>query len=507
MKHVGRHTIVRELASSEVLSTFEGTHADGRAVRLRVFGAVVELDDPAMTRFEEDLSQVAALRHLGIDKPIAWSAKRPVHVSTARVRGASLRDVCDDAPVGRIAVEVAAGVGVDVAEALHAAHSAGLVHAGLSADSILLGTDGRARVTDFGLMRCLNDLSFAQPQVMRGSIESLSPEQLSAPETVGPHTDVFGLGLALYRAMTGKPAFDAPSALGMSIRLSMGKPTPIDSHGVEIPDELREIVMKMLSATATARPPMELVGRTLAKLAGSWRDSVRSLAVSASPAEPEQDESERSAGSPTPPAPSSEATPEPVTPPGAPPRGEALSNVDIPPLPPSPRDSRASEPAPDPWPSIPPAGDGSEFETKTAPSFELATQPEIGLPESQSSDDYATVFELQSPPSHDDVDLPEDDVIGAPTGPGDTSIWPTTDDPGFTVSKTVILKAPVARPPRGAPRIEASAPPSLTPAPEDRRLPSETSARAAEWPMWTAVALGAFALLVGTAVLVILVRG
>lgn len=526
MKRVGRHTISREIASSGVLSTFEATDEDGRTVRLRVFDRAVVIGDVPMKRFEEELSRVAALRHPGIDRPLAWTARAPVHVSTLRTRGASLRDICEDPAIGRVAPAVAAGLGADVAEALQAAHSAGLVHAGVSIDSILLESDGRARVTDFGVMRCLSELASVSPQVMRGSIESLSPEQLDAPDTVGPHTDVFGVGLALYRAMTGKPAFDAPSALGMSIRLSMGKPTPIESHGIEMPDELKLIVMKMLSADPGARPPMDVVARTLEKIAGSWRDAVRSLAASASRAstESEADSTPEQELSP-------EAAPAPTT---EPPRNEARSTAERQASQGSTGDLGADTVAPrsiappeatplasfdSPFPTVVShiasdwvSGDESQGDDASAP-FELATRLEIALPpEEPVTDDYATLFELQSPTGPTDgSELDEDDVDGAPASRGDTSPWPATDDQGGSVPKTVILEAPRARTAglaRAVPRVEAPSPRSLpaehAPASEDPPR-SVASARAPEWAMWTAIALGAFALLVGTAALVVLI--
>lgn len=513
MHRVGRHTIVREISSAGVLSTFEATHDDGCTVRLRV---VTGAGDLATERFEEDLARVAALRHPGIDRPLEWSAEDPLHVSTLRVRGASLREICDDAPGGRIAVNVAAGVGADLAEALFAAHSAGLVHAGLSPDSILLGTDGRARATDFALMRCLNDRASAHPEVMRGSIESLAPEQLSAPETIGAHTDVFGLGLVLYRAMTGKPAFEAPSALGMSIRLSMGKPTPIESHGLEIPDELRDLVKKMLSAAPTGRPPMDLVARTLAKHAGPFRDSVRSLARAASPA---HDESESATA-----APSGEATPQPA--PGAPPRGVDLSSVDDEAsraafsdasLAPSAMSDASAFPAfmeSQPTEVVSGASDSVSDDPSdwyvASSSLELATQPELALPELRSQDNYPTLFEVRSPAGPSE-DFESRDVDGLPAIGGDTSVWPTTEPDAYGVPKTMIIAAPSARAsaPSAPPRIRPPLP-SLLPeeVPEPDPPPSRAGVSGApEWVLWTAIALAAFALLVGAATLVILVTG
>lgn len=504
MKRVGRHTIVRELASFGVLSTFHAVHDDGRDVRLRVFDADLEAGEAAVKRFERAVSCVAAVRHQGIDRPIEWSSRDPVHISTALSRGASLRAVCDASSVGRVAVDVAAGVGVDVAEALHAAHSAGAVHASLSLDSILLGTDGRARVTDFGLIRILSEGTAAHRQIMRSTVESLAPEHLSDPDAVGPHTDVFCLGLALYRAMTGKPAFDAPSTLGMSIRLSMGKPTGIDSHGVAIPDELKELVMKMLSPAPEDRPPLDLVGRTLATHAGPWRDAVRALAASAAPpVERENEEEDESA-----PAERS-APPEPES-------GEklALSHVQAsPPAPPTGADSpfpptdaldRPSAVPPTPSETPFPAYTDAEappFDTVLSGSYELATQPELALPE--HSDREPTLFEIHAPDAREEFDEP---VEADTAHGGDTSLWPSADEPPHGVPKTVILQMPGERAaPTSAPRIRALAAPPVLPEP-DVEFPAPQTGTP-EWALWTAIALGAFALVVGTATLVILIAG
>ncbi len=490
MKRVGRHTIVRELASSGVLSTFEATHEDGRTVRLRVLDRSVDVAEGAAARFAEELACAATLRHPGIDRPLAWSARAPLHVSTVRIAGVSLREICEGASAGWVAPALAAGLGADVAEALHAAHSAGLVHAGVSTDSIFLGIDGRARVTDFGVMRCLSELASQSPQVLRGSIESLSPEQLDAPDAVGPHTDVFGVGLALYRAMTAKPAFDAPSALGMSIRLSMGRPTPIESHGIEMPEELRRIVMKMLSAAPADRPAMDVVARTLRAIAGAWRDSARRLVAPHAASLESAPDAPSVPSEPTPetaPAEEARSTPDSAEPPAL----ESFPAFDSLPLP------TEVSPIPPAW-----AGrDESPLEGAAPAPLEPATRPEIALPPAGTTDDYATLFELRSPAGPSDGSDLDDDIAGAPMRGGDTSPW-TEPEPRGGVAKTVILEAPRERPsPRSAPRLEAASLPPLA----EAEPAAEARAGAPEWAVWTAIALGAFTLLVGAAALVVLI--
>jgi len=271
---------------------------------------------------------------------------------------------------------------------------------------------------------------------------------------------------------------------------------------------------------------MDVVARTLEKIAGSWRDSVRSLAAAASRASteseadstPEQELSPEAAPAPTTETPRDEAR---STTEGQAPRGSSGDpGADaISPRTADPSDATGFAPFDSPFPTVVShiasdwvSGDESQVDDGASAPFELATRLEIALPpEEPATDDYATLFELQSPAGPSDGSDLDDEVGAAPVSRGDTSPWPSTDDQGGSVPKTVILEAPRARASglaRAVPRVEAPSPRSLPAerAPESEDPPrSDASARAPEWAMWAAIALGAFALLVGTAALVVLI--
>lgn len=106
----------------------------------------------------------------------------------------------------------AARVGELVARAVQHAHERGVLHRDLKPSNILLESSGRCRVTDFGLARRLDAVEESTTltgQVL-GSPGYLSPEQAAGSRTggsVGPATDVYGLGATLYFAVTGRPPF------------------------------------------------------------------------------------------------------------------------------------------------------------------------------------------------------------------------------------------------------------------------------------------------------------
>lgn len=539
MLRVARHKVGREIDAAGLLSTYDAEHEDGRAVRLRVFNAGLEPDPPVIARFEREAEIASRLRHPSVAAPIAWSATDPVHVSTTPIEGTSLDAVCAAAPAKRLDPAIVVGLGADLADALSAAHAAGLVHAGLSPAVIVLGTDGYAHVTDFALARLLTSMSSAYSHVMRGAIECLAPEQLSAPETVGPATDVFGLGVVLYRALTAKEPFDAPSALGMSIKLSMGKVAPVDSHGVAVPAPLSQLVMKMLGAAPGDRPSMNDVAGALSSMmelrSGPWRDAVRRLAgagttSSIAPSAP--------ASAPSSPAPSLGAPPAPLTatpapfagPPMSPPFGAPAAQPQRSAPPPAMAPSSAPPGpalAPAPFGAPAPSFGGSPSFGAPAPSFG-APPPSFGAPSFAARSFSPPAAPSPIAPGIDEADMRPTIADAGPLVPEDELPDYLRDDPGGTevlavydereeetsvaVPKTVVMRdprAPSLEAASAAPwALQAAKPqpviqpqPSLPPAP----LAPPPREGLPDWAIWAAVGTGALALFGTTVILVILI--
>jgi eukaryotic-like serine/threonine-protein kinase len=147
---------------------------------------------------------------------------------------------------GRLAPWQAARIGLDVARALGVAHVRGIVHRDVKPGNILIATDGRALVTDFGIARLAVDAEAAKPGTTLGSVHYFSPEQARGATTT-PASDVYGLGLVLYEALTGTRAFtgDTSDAIALA-RIGAPAPSPRATRP-EIPPDLDEIVRTALA--------------------------------------------------------------------------------------------------------------------------------------------------------------------------------------------------------------------------------------------------------------------
>ncbi|MFE3258490.1 serine/threonine-protein kinase [Nocardia sp. NPDC059091] len=147
-------------------------------------------------------------------------------------------------------VEVAR-IGAKVAEALAAAHKAGIVHRDVKPANILVADDGTVKITDFGISRATGDVTVTSTGFLAGTPAYLSPE-VARGENPEPTSDVFALGSTLYAAVEGKPPFgegDNPLAVLHSVARAQ---VPPPTHAAA----LAPVLMDLLAAEGADRPTM-----------------------------------------------------------------------------------------------------------------------------------------------------------------------------------------------------------------------------------------------------------
>ncbi|MEP7082044.1 MAG: serine/threonine-protein kinase [Chloroflexota bacterium] len=119
----------------------------------------------------------------------------------------------------------AARITGDVADALYHAHQRGLVHRDVKPGNVLLSRDGRTRLVDFGIARSLAESAerLTQAGTVMGTLSAMAPEQL-AGGPIGPRTDLYGLGVVLHEALTGRPPYPAASPVALAAAQRSGPP-------------------------------------------------------------------------------------------------------------------------------------------------------------------------------------------------------------------------------------------------------------------------------------------
>jgi serine/threonine protein kinase len=151
----------------------------------------------------------------------------------------------------------------DLADAVHAAHQAGIVHCDLKPGNVLLlAPRGQPKITDFGLAKFLASSEDLGPDLHTASGELLgtpaymAPEQLASrrPE-VTPRTDVYALGAILYEMLTGRPPFQGASRLDTLEQVRHQVPVPPRLLVPRIPEAVEKICLKCLSKQPHQRYP------------------------------------------------------------------------------------------------------------------------------------------------------------------------------------------------------------------------------------------------------------
>jgi serine/threonine protein kinase len=143
----------------------------------------------------------------------------------------------------------AAAVGAQVAAALAAAHTAGIVHRDITPGNVLISEDGSVKITDFGISRAVDDVTVTKTGMCAGTPAYMAPEvALGADPTSA--SDVFSLGSTLYTAVEGEPPFGrAANTLGVLHAVAGGKINPPRRSG-----PLTDVLMALLQADPEARP-------------------------------------------------------------------------------------------------------------------------------------------------------------------------------------------------------------------------------------------------------------
>ncbi len=138
-------------------------------------------------------------------------------------------------------------IGIQLADALATAHKDGLVHRDIKPGNVLLEAGGtRALLTDFGLVRALDDATLTRSGMLAGTPDYMSPEQANG-QTVSASSDLFSLGSVLYAMLTGHPPFRAESPMAVMNRLCHQRHRSIHELRADVPLEVNQVIDRLLN--------------------------------------------------------------------------------------------------------------------------------------------------------------------------------------------------------------------------------------------------------------------
>jgi serine/threonine protein kinase len=169
---------------------------------------------------------------------------------------------------GKLPVNTAIEVALQVCSALEAVHDVEVVHRDIKPDNIFVGDDGIVRLCDLGVSQFPHEDRITTEDTTIGTVEFMSPEQLYTPHLVGPRTDLFALGVVLYESIAGVSPFAvegklSPNVKELGLQIIFRPHVPLRVAAPETPPHLADIVECLLAKEPGDRYESAAVTREL----------------------------------------------------------------------------------------------------------------------------------------------------------------------------------------------------------------------------------------------------
>ena len=243
VSQLGRFSVQAELGRGAMGVVYRGLHPGLEVpVALKVLSETYSRDESFRARFQREAAMIASLNHPGIVRVYDFDSDQgSLFIVMEYVEGRTLRAWL--AEYGRFTVEVAADLAQQLLSAVGAAHAKGIVHRDLKPDNVLISTQGKTKILDFGISKVLDDArQLTATGSMVGTPSYMSPEQVKGDE-IDARADIYAVGVMLYELIHGEPPYTGSMA------------SVLHSHVYETPRP----------STAIPQPMMEVIWKAMAK--------------------------------------------------------------------------------------------------------------------------------------------------------------------------------------------------------------------------------------------------
>jgi serine/threonine-protein kinase len=257
----GRYRLKHLIANGGMAEVWEAVDDIlGRPVAVKILHSHLAEDESFQERFRREAIAAARLAHPGVVATFDTGVDGAVtFIVMELVNGQTLRQALNE--TGPMAPGRVVHIGAQVADALDYAHKSGVVHRDVKPANILLCSDGRLKVADFGIAKAVEESEPSRPDPAEaltgtgsivGTAQYLSPEQVEG-RAVDGRTDVYALGVVLYEMLTGRPPFSGETDMAVALQHVTTEPPGLRQVRAGVPPALEAVVRRAMAKAPGAR--------------------------------------------------------------------------------------------------------------------------------------------------------------------------------------------------------------------------------------------------------------
>lgn len=247
-----RYRLEERIASGGMGDVWRGVdNVLGRTVAVKLLLPSL-LEEPGFTeRFRGEARTMATISHPGVVDVYDYGSdsKTGAYLVMEYIQGEALSRTLGR--VGRLTAGRTMALVAQAAEALHAAHQAGVVHRDVKPGNLLVRPDGTLVLTDFGIARAAGAAQLTADGSVLGTASYISPEQAMG-ERATPLSDIYALGVVAYQCLSGYRPFDGDNPLEIAMRHVREQPPPVPP---DVPPNARAVVERAMNKRPADRYP------------------------------------------------------------------------------------------------------------------------------------------------------------------------------------------------------------------------------------------------------------
>ncbi len=249
----GRYQVIEDLGQGGMGRVYKVYDTEVKEkLALKLLNPEVASDERTIERFRSELRLARTISHRNVCRMHDLGRDGATYFITMEyVPGEDLKSLIHR--IGALPVGKTVSLARQVCAGLAEAHRAGVVHRDLKPQNIMIDRDGNARIMDFGIARSVKGKGLTGANVLIGTPEYMSPEQVDGREA-GPRSDLYSLGVVLFEMLTGRLPFEGESVLSVAVKQKSEAPPDPRTLNAQVPEALARLVLQCLEKAPEKRP-------------------------------------------------------------------------------------------------------------------------------------------------------------------------------------------------------------------------------------------------------------